>query len=73
MPPAASTAREGAVEVLGAEQHQDASRAGLAADAEAADLAVTVGGLDAGVVGAVVVEPPAEGLPVERLGARRGR
>ena len=41
----------------------------VAADAEAADLAVAVGRLDAGVVGAVVVEPPAEGLPVELAGA----
>ena len=59
---------DGPLEVVGVEQHQHAARAGGAANGEAADLTLAVGPTDAGVRGAVVVEAPAEGRGVERLG-----
>ena len=68
-PPAARTACS--LASRSSEMHQDQRvTSGLAARGETADLAVTVGGHDPGVVRAVVVEAPAEGGGVERLGRR---
>src|SRR5690606_41795584 len=50
-----------AVQVLGEEQHERSAAAHLLAAGQAADL-VPVRALDAGVAGAVVVEPPPERL-----------
>jgi hypothetical protein len=59
---------DGGVEVVGVEQHERSTGLDVLAETETADLAVTLGCLDAGVGRRIVGEPPAEGRGVEVLG-----
>src|SRR5690606_6782381 len=58
------------LEIEGEQNRKRASFADLLGEGEAAGLMRSIGAADPGVLGAVVVELPAEGLAVEAAGAR---
>jgi hypothetical protein len=59
--PSASLTADGGVEVVGVEQDERSTGLDVLAETETADLAVTLGCLDASVGRRIVGEPPAEG------------